>query len=73
MSDNKFTLPLANAGTIRYEVGRSCSRYLAKQNGIVEEWDVFDQYGEKLHGVNRLILPKEAFIAAYNAYIKGDK
>ena len=57
----------------RYEKGKSCSRYIVKNHGIVEEWDVLDQYGDVLHTTSQLLLPKEAFIAAYNAYIKEDK
>lgn len=55
---------------IRYADGRSHSRYVVKEDGIYEEWDELDQYGEKLQSIGRLAMPKQLFIEAYNAYIK---
>lgn len=55
---------------IRYTAGRSQSRYTVKEDGIYEDWDEMDQHGEKLQSIGRLVMPKQLFIVAYNAYIK---
>lgn len=57
---------------IRYTAGRSHIRYDVKEDGIYEEWDEMDQHGEKLQSIGRLVMPKQLFIEAYNAYIKGE-
>lgn len=54
----------------RYKVGNSVSRYVATENGIKEEWDELDQNGEVICSIGRLVMPKELFVTAYNAYIK---
>lgn len=46
--------------------------YIAEEDGIREVIEIFDQEGQvmPIHGTSRIILPKEVFLAAYNAYIK---
>lgn len=56
---------------IRYAAGRSHSRYVVQEDGIYEEWDELDQHGEKLQSISRLVMPKQLFVEAYNAYIKN--
>lgn len=51
----------------------SCQKYrevVVREKGICQIWDELDQYGEVIRSIEKLILPKEVFIAAYNAYIK---
>ena len=46
--------------------------YIAEEDGVREVIEIFDQDGQimPIHGTSRIILPKEVFLAAYNAYIK---
>lgn len=57
--------------SIQYVAGRSNSRYVVQEDGIYEEWDELDQHGEKLQSISRLIMQKQLFVEAYNAYIKN--
>ncbi len=49
--------------------------YKAEEDGIKEIIETFDQDGNPLpmHNISRLVLSKEVFIAAYNAYIKNSE
>lgn len=47
--------------------------YIADEDGIREITDTLDQFGESMCAVQRMVLSKDVFIAAYNAYIKEDK
>ena len=58
--------------TLRFATGKSISRYVATEEGVMEEYDELDQYGNVLNGITKLLLPKEVFITAYNAYIKEE-
>lgn len=68
--NESITLPYSGTAKLRYVAGRSASRYVANENGIQEEWDELDQDGGVISTIDRMILPKEVFVAAYNAYIK---
>lgn len=70
--NENITLPYSSSMKLRYVAGRSVSRYVANENGIQEEWDELDQDGEVISTIGRMVLPKEIFITAYNAYIKGE-
>lgn len=66
-TNNIYTMKIDNS--IRYVAGRSHSRYVVEEDGIYEEWDELDQHGEKLQSIGRLVMPRQLFIEAYNAYI----
>ena len=57
-------------GAMRYSAGKANIKYVAKKDGVYKEWDDVDQFGEPMFRLAKMVLPKEAFIAAYNAYIK---
>lgn len=44
--------------------------YKVDTDGIHEVVETYDQDGETIYGQSKLIMSKEAFIAAYNTYIK---
>lgn len=46
--------------------------YKVDEDGIKEVMETYDQHGETIYGQSKLIMSKEAFIAAYNTYIKGE-
>ena len=73
-NENAITLPYyGNSIKAKYPSGISESRYFANESGIQEEYDYLDENGEVMFTNGRMILPKEAFIAAYNAYIKDSE
>lgn len=45
-------------------------KYEVYEDGIYEEIETYDQYNQIIYGQSKMIISKEAFIAAYNAYIK---
>ena len=45
--------------------------YRADEDGIREITDTYNQFGDSMYATSRLVLSKEVFIAAYNAYIKN--
>lgn len=45
--------------------------YEATDEGIEKVIETFDQHGESLYGINQMIIPKEAFVAAYKKYIEN--
>lgn len=55
----------------RYVNGKSASKYIAKEDGVYEQWEDLDQFGKPMQAVEKLVMTKEAFMVAYNAYIKG--
>lgn len=69
-TNQKYTVKIDNS--IRYVAGKSKSRYFAREDGIMEEWDELDQNGEVINTIGKMVLPKELFVVAYNAYIKNE-
>ena len=47
--------------------------YEVREEGIIKIIGTLDQYRRPLYAQEEMIMPKEVFIKAYNAYIKGDK
>lgn len=45
-------------------------KYEVYEDGIHEVIETYDQYNQTMYGQSKLIMSKDAFIAAYNAYIK---
>ena len=60
-------------GVLRYSNGKNSVEYIAKEDGVYEEWDEVDQFGEPMFRLTQMVLPKEVFMVAYNAYIKNEK
>lgn len=58
---------------MKYPSSVSETRYIANEDGVLEEYDCLDEDGKVMWTMKEIILPKEAFIVAYNAYIKGNK
>lgn len=58
---------------LRYTAGRSASRYIVREDGIMEEWDELDQNGEVINTIGKMVLSKKLFVTAYNAYIKDER
>ena len=69
----KDYMPEVYCGVLRYSAGKGAIEYIAKEDGIYEEWDDLDQNGEPMFRLTEMVMPKEMFMAAYNAYIKEDK
>ena len=44
---------------------------VAKEDGIHFEYDEMDKNGNITNSFTELVLPKEVFMAAYNAYVKN--
>lgn len=64
-----ITAPFNLNATLRIPSGQKVE-YRADEDGIVEVTDTFDQYGESMYATCKMVLSKEVFIAAYNAYIR---
>ena len=71
--NENLAIPYSQTAILRVPSGRSTSRYTANEDGIHKEWDELDQNGEVIHTIGRMVLPKEVFVSAYNAYIKGNE
>lgn len=56
-----------------YPSGKSENRYFANESGVIEEYDYLDENGEVMWTMRNMILPKEAFVAAYKKYIEEDE
>ncbi len=70
-NENSITLPYyGDAVKTKLPVGTSGKRYIVTKDCIQEEFDYLDENKEVMWTSTNIILPKEAFIAAYNAYIK---
>ena len=70
-NENFTTLPYYGGSlTMKYPSSVSEIRYSANEDGVIEEYDYLDENGEVMWTMRNIILPKEAFVAAYNAYIK---
>ena len=72
MSDKIETLsvPFDKEMMLRVPSGQRIT-YSAEDDGIREVTDTFDQFGDSIYATTKLVLSKEVFIAAYNAYIKN--
>ena len=72
MSDKitTFSVPYDKEMVLRVPSGQRVT-YSAEDDGIREVTDTFDQFGDSMYATTKLVFSKEAFIAAYNAYIKG--
>lgn len=66
-------ITIKNSNILRYMAGRSASRYIVREDGIMEEWDELNQNGEVMNTIGKIVMPKELFVAAYNAYIKNER
>lgn len=55
----------------RYVNGKSDSKYIAKEDGVYEQWDDLNQFGKPMQTVEKLVMTKEVFMVAYDTYIKG--
>ena len=73
-SNESLTLPInsVNVAKLRVPSGEKIT-YEVQEDGIYENRDTIDQDGFSMYGTCKMIISKEAFIAAYNAYIKDDK
>ena len=71
MSDKiaSFTMPYDKEMMLRVPSGQRIT-YRADEDGIREITDTFDQFGDSMCATAKMVLSKEVFIAAYNAYIK---
>ena len=49
---------------------RYTETYKVEDDGVVKISEILDQDEKSICGTRQMILPKEVFIAAYNAYIK---
>ena len=74
MSDKiaTLTMPLNKEVMLRVPSGQKVT-YSVDEDGIMEIIDTIDQYGDSMYATAKMVFSKEAFIEAYNAYIKGDK
>ena len=65
--DNKNEyLPITGRGiSTEYKVS-----YKVEEDGIVKIDEFLDQYGDATYASKHMIIPKEVFVAVYNAYIK---
>lgn len=68
--NDNITTPFDISNTLRYGTIRTGIRYVVKDDGIYEEYDILDQYGEEYVTSSRKVFSKDAFIEAYEKYIK---
>lgn len=61
---------LAKEAVIRFPVSCSEPKYLVELDGIYEKQYQYDQFGEVYTEYSRKIMSKDAFIEAFNKYIK---
>lgn len=47
--------------------------YKANDDNIVKVETEYDQYHEEMWSISKIVMSKEAFVEAYNKYIKGEK
>lgn len=66
-------ITIKNSNTLKYTAGRTASRYIVREDGIMEEWDELDQNGEVINTIGKMVLSKKLFVMAYNAYIKDER
>lgn len=64
-----LTMPFDKEMMLRVPSGQKIT-YSADEDGIMEIIDTIDQYGDSMYATAKMVLSKEVFIAAYNAYIK---
>ena len=57
--------------TLRVPSGQRVT-YSAEDDGIREVIDTVDQFGDSMYATTKLVLSKEVFVAAYNAYISDE-
>lgn len=67
------SIPGVYTAKLRYVARRDNARYVAKDDGIYLCYDEIDNHEEIIRTIEEPVLSKDVFVAAYNAYIKGDK
>ena len=71
MSDKIATLTMPHNKDMMLRVpSRQKITYSVDEDGIMEITNTIDQYGDCMYGTAKMIISKEAFIEAYNTYIK---
>lgn len=65
-------IKITNVSKLRVPSGQKV-HYIASEQGIMEVIDTLDQDGEVMYGTEKMVLSKEVFVAAYNAYIKDSE
>lgn len=74
MSDKIATLTMPHNKDMMLRVpSRQKITYSVDEDGIMEITNTIDQYGDCMYGTVKMIISKEAFIEAYNTYIKDIK
>ena len=65
-------MPLEDAkyATLRYTVSRSEPKYFVEPDGIYEKIFEYDQFGEVYTEYTHKVMSKDAFIEAFERYIK---
>lgn len=58
-------------GKLKIAHSYSVPKYVAKEDGVYCEYDVLDNNNIPIISHNELIIPKEAFVAAYDMYIEN--
>lgn len=63
-------LELAKEATLRHTVSRSEPKYFVEPDGIYEKIYEYDQFGEVYTECAHKVMSKDAFIEAFERYVK---
>ena len=68
-STEEITMPFAK--TMKLQVASSQKQsYIVREDGIYSSVETYDQDGKCMYAEEKMIISKEAFVEAYNTYIK---
>ena len=70
-STEEITMPFTKTLKLQIPSGQKQS-YKVREDGIYNSIETFDQDGESMYAEEKMVIPKDAFIEAYNTYIKGE-
>ena len=71
-STEEITMPFTKTLKLQIPSGQKQS-YKVREDGIYNSIETFDQDGESMYAEEKMIISKDAFIEAYNTYIKGEE
>ena len=70
-STEEITMPFTKTAKLQIPSIQKQS-HKVREDGIYNSIETFDQDGESMYAEEKMIISKNAFIEAYNTYIKGE-
>lgn len=68
-STEEITMPFTK--TMKLQIpSKQKQNYVVREDGIYSSVETYDQDGESMYAEDKMIISKEVFVEAYNAYIK---